>query len=184
MQLQQPPCIHQVPNCCPCCCCCAVYLTIPSLSLSCRWTEVVSTTPFMLLCCCCCCFQQLSSMLPLQQQQRQSLHCGCTSSPDPTPASADFWHQVSFCQFSFVTHALDKRVRRAEQGKLEGSALYAQQQAANAAAAATCIQAVWRGRQARRSTASLRVVLQQQRQRDRAATAIQVCHVGDKLCFS
>ena len=81
MQLQQPPCIHQVPNCCPCCCCCAVYLTIPSLSLSCRWTEVVSTTPFMLICCCCCCFQQLSSMLPLQQQ-RQSWHCGCTSCPD------------------------------------------------------------------------------------------------------
>ncbi|KAL0044361.1 hypothetical protein WJX82_002138 [Trebouxia sp. C0006] len=64
------------------------------------------------------------------------------------------------------------------QGKLEGSALYAQQQAANAAAAATCIQAVWRGRQARRSTASLRVVLQQQRQRDRAATAIQAAWRG------
>lgn len=108
MQLQQPPCIHQVPNCCPCCCCCAVYLTIPSLSLSCRWTEVVSTTPFMLLCCCCCCFQQLSSMLPLQQQ-RQSWHCGCTSCPDSTPSCADFWHQVSMSVMSHpVTHALHK----------------------------------------------------------------------------
>ena len=96
--------------------------------------------------------------------------------------------------FHSVTHALDKRKRHAEQGKLEGSALYAQQQAANAAAAATCIQAVWRGRQARRSTASMQVVLQQQQQLDRAATAIQVSHAvqvshaiqvshaGDKSC--
>lgn len=92
---------------------------------------------------------------------------------------------VNVCHVSSChTCTTQMYVRRVEQGKLEGSALYAQQQAANAAAAATCIQAVWRGRQARRSTASLRVVLQQQRQRDRAATAIQVCHVGDKLCFS
>jgi len=84
-----------------------------------------------------------------------------------------------------VTHAVNKRkYGRVEQGKLEGSALYAQQQAANTAAAATYIQAVWRGRQARRSTASLRVVLQQQQQLDRAATAIQVCHAGDKFCPS
>ncbi len=83
-----------------------------------------------------------------------------------------------------VTHARDKGIRRVEQGQLEGSALYAQQQAAIAAAAARCIQAVWRGRLARRSTASLQIVLQQQRQLDRAATAIQVCHVGDKFCPS
>ncbi|DBA74610.1 TPA: hypothetical protein ACH3X2_009475 [Trebouxia sp. C0005] len=94
---------------------------------------------------------------------------------------------VEGADFAELAGLWDQRFRRhfqiqlqqpacVHQGKLEGSALYAQQQAANAAAAATCIQAVWRGRVARRSTASLQVVLQRQRQLDRAATAIQVSH--------
>ncbi|KAL0038127.1 hypothetical protein WJX79_003878 [Trebouxia sp. C0005] len=96
---------------------------------------------------------------------------------------------VEGADFAELAGLWDQRFRRhfqiqlqqpacVHQGKLEGSALYAQQQAANAAAAATCIQAVWRGRVARRSTASLQVVLQRQRQLDRAATAIQAAWRG------
>ena len=60
------------------------------------------------------------------------------------------------------------------QGKLERSALYAHQQAAIARAAATCIQAVWRGRMARQFAASQQVLQQQQQKLNTAAAAIQV----------
>lgn len=52
--------------------------------------------------------------------------------------------------------------------------MYAQQQAASASAAATLIQAVWRGGLARQLASSLQALRRQQQQLDRAATAVQV----------
>ncbi|DBA92608.1 hypothetical protein WJX77_001792 [Trebouxia sp. C0004] len=96
---------------------------------------------------------------------------------------------VEGADFAELAGLWDQRFRRyfqiqlqqppcVHQAKLEGSALYPQQQAGIAAAAARCIQAVWRGRLARRSTASLRAVLQQQRRLHRAATAVQAAWRG------
>lgn len=70
------------------------------------------------------------------------------------------------------------------QGKLERSALYALRQAALARAAATCIQAVWRGRMARQLAATLQVLQQQQRKLGTAAAAIQVGTAVQLPCMS